>query len=91
MQKTLTAILIIVCLVMVDSQMVMAAPENLPNVKILATGGTIAGTAFSSTQMTGYSASEIGIQALMDAVPQMKDYANVSGEQIFKECLKSID
>lgn len=65
-------------------QMVMASPGNLPNVKILATGGTIAGTASSSTQMTGYSASEIGIQVLMYAVPQMKDYANVSGEQIFK-------
>lgn len=30
--------------------------SDLPNIKILATGGTIAGTAPSETQMTGYKA-----------------------------------
>lgn len=58
--------------------------EELPNIQILATGGTIAGSASSSTQMTGYKAGAIGIQVLMDAVPQMKEYANVSGEQVCK-------
>jgi len=58
--------------------------EELPNIKILATGGTIAGSAASSTQMTGYKAGAIGIQVLIDAVPQMKEYANVSGEQVCK-------
>lgn len=33
-----------------------AFAAELPGVKILATGGTIAGTAASSTQMTGYKA-----------------------------------
>lgn len=61
-----------------------AASDKLPNVKILATGGTIAGSAPSSTQMTGYQAGVIGIQTLIDAVPQMKEYANVSGEQVCK-------
>ena len=55
-----------------------------PVVKILATGGTIAGSASTSTQMTGYTAGAIGIQTLIDAVPQMKEYADVSGEQIVK-------
>lgn len=55
---------------------------TLPNVKILATGGTIAGRGASATQMTGYSPGEIGIQVLIEAVPEMKQFANVSGEQV---------
>lgn len=58
--------------------------EKLPNIKILATGGTIAGSAGSATQMTGYKAGAIGIQTLIDAVPQMQEYANITGEQVCK-------
>ena len=54
----------------------------LPSVKILATGGTIAGSAAKSTDVTGYKAGSIGIETLIAAVPQMKDYAEVSGEQV---------
>lgn len=61
-----------------------AGAQALPQVKILATGGTIAGTASSSTQMTGYKAGDLGIQVLINVVPQMKDFADVSGEQIVK-------
>lgn len=61
-----------------------ASPKTLPNVKILATGGTIAGSASSTTEMTAYKAGELGIQTLLAAVPQIKEYANVSGEQICK-------
>lgn len=53
-----------------------------PAVKILATGGTIAGSAPSNTQMTGYKAGALGIDVLINAVPQMKDVAVVSGEQV---------
>lgn len=61
-----------------------ALAAQLPNVAILATGGTIAGTAGSSTQVTGYKAGDLAIQTLIDAVPAIKDFANVSGEQIVK-------
>lgn len=61
-----------------------ALAAELPNVAILATGGTIAGTAASSTQVTGYKAGDLAIQTLIDAVPAIKDFANVSGEQIVK-------
>ncbi|HSR10355.1 MAG TPA: type II asparaginase [Thermodesulfobacteriota bacterium] len=56
--------------------------KKLPKVKILATGGTIAGRAGSSTQMTGYASGAIGIDALIEAVPEIKKIAEVSGEQI---------
>lgn len=56
--------------------------ESLPNITILATGGTIAGSAASSTNVTTYDVGAVGVQALVDAVPELKDYANVTGEQI---------
>lgn len=78
-KSKLTIIVTLVCFLLLSSSVAFAA---LPNVKILATGGTIAGSAASNTQMTGYTAGSIGIQVLIDAVPQMKQYANVSGEQV---------
>ena len=53
-----------------------------PNVVILATGGTIAGSAASNTQMTGYKAGALGIDVLLQAVPESHKVANVKGEQI---------
>jgi L-asparaginase len=60
----------------------LASAAGLPNVRILATGGTIAGTANKATTMTGYKAGVLGIQTLIDAVPQIKSIANIEGEQI---------
>lgn len=54
-----------------------------PNIHILATGGTIAGTGSSATG-TSYTAGQVAIGALLDAVPEIKDIANVTGEQIVK-------
>ena len=54
-----------------------------PNIHILATGGTIAGTGSSATG-TSYTAGQVAIGALLDAVPEMKDIANVTGEQIVR-------
>ena len=70
------------CIILVLSQFAAAAAADLPNVVILATGGTIAGRGGSATQMTGYKPGEIGVQILIDAVPEIKQYANVSGEQV---------
>ena len=53
-----------------------------PKIKILATGGTIAGVANSATDTTNYAAGALGIDKLIDAVPEIKNFANVSGEQI---------
>lgn len=44
---------------------------RLPHIVILATGGTIAGSAASNTQTTGYKAGAIGVQTLINAVPEM--------------------
>ena len=52
-----------------------------PKIRIIATGGTIAGVSESSTS-SAYSAGQVGIQTLIDAVPQMLFLADVSGEQL---------
>ncbi len=59
------------------------APK-LANVTILATGGTIAGTGASSTTTVGYTAATVGVQRLIQAVPELAKVANVSGEQVFQ-------
>lgn len=59
----------------------VSAFAQKPNVYILATGGTIAGTGKSATA-SGYTAGQVAIQSLIDAVPEMKDIANITGEQI---------
>lgn len=52
-----------------------------PKIRIVATGGTIAGVSTSTTS-SAYSAGQVGIQSLIQAVPQMLDVADISGEQL---------
>jgi L-asparaginase len=61
-----------------------AADKTLPTVVILATGGTIAGSGATSTTTVGYKAATVPVQALIDAVPELKKIANVRGEQVFQ-------
>ena len=51
------------------------------NIVILATGGTIAGAAPTGTQV-GYTSGQVGIDTMINAVPGIKDLANIKGEQI---------
>lgn len=60
-----------------------AAVAQKPNIYILATGGTIAGTGASATN-TNYTAGQVAIGTLLDAVPEVNKIANVTGEQIVK-------
>lgn len=57
------------------------AMAQKPNIHILATGGTIAGAGSSATA-TNYTAGQVAIGTLLDAVPQLNDIANVMGEQV---------
>jgi len=58
-----------------------ADAKQLPNIVILATGGTIAGAAATGTQ-AGYTSGAVTIDAMLGAVPGIKELANVKGEQI---------
>jgi len=63
----------------VTAQASVAKP--LPNVEVLATGGTIAGAAATDVQ-AGYTSGQVGVEQLLAAVPQAKKLANLRGEQI---------
>jgi len=58
-----------------------AAQAALPNVTILATGGTIAG-AQPKPGEAGYKAGSFSVESLIQAVPGMDKVATVRGEQI---------
>ncbi len=53
-----------------------------PRVLVLATGGTIAGSAASPEDVTGYRSGVIGIDEILSAVPKIRDFADVKGEQL---------
>ena len=59
----------------------LAEADSKPKVVILATGGTIAGSAETQTQ-AGYTSGQVGVETLLAAVPQLEKLADVSGEQI---------
>ena len=61
-----------------------AASPGLPNVVILATGGTIAGTGATSTTTVGYQAAKLPVDTLISSVPELKNIAHVTGEQVLQ-------
>lgn len=74
--RTLGSLLLLLCLATV-------AMAQKPRVHILATGGTIAGAGQSATK-TNYTAGQVAIGTLLEAVPQIKEVADVTGEQIVR-------
>ena len=78
--QTRTRIALLLLLVLAAWQSALAQQKK-PNVVILATGGTIAGAASSGTQ-AAYTSGAVTIDAMIAAVPGIKDMANIKGEQI---------
>jgi len=60
---------------------VCAQQKTLPNIVILASGGTIAGAAATGTQ-SAYTSGAVNIDTMLSAVPGIRDLANIKGEQI---------
>jgi L-asparaginase len=58
-----------------------STPKNLPQVRVLATGGTIAGAQASATSY-GYKSGEYNIEQLLSAVPNLDKLAVLTGEQV---------
>src|SRR6185436_2254453 len=74
--KTTPALLLLV-------SMLVAAPSAwaLPKIKVLATGGTIAGAQATQAD-AGYKSGTFSVDDLIKAVPQLKNIAEMSGEQV---------
>ena len=75
------ALSLLAVLSVAGSHLSSAQTRKLPNIVILATGGTIAGAAASGTQ-SAYTSGAVGIDAMVAAVPGIRDLANIHGEQI---------
>ncbi|HYI93259.1 MAG TPA: type II asparaginase [Bryobacteraceae bacterium] len=75
------AIVTLTAVVCCGGAIVAQETGKLPVVKIIATGGTIAGEAATSAQAE-YKSGQVGVEALIKAVPTLSKIARVSGEQI---------
>ena len=79
--KVLFRTTVVSVIVSLAASVQLAHAQRLPNVVILATGGTIAGAAATGTQ-AGYTSGAVGIDTMINAVPGIKNLANIRGEQI---------
>jgi L-asparaginase len=60
-----------------------ARQSALPQVRVIATGGTIAGRGASSTSLSNYEPGALLGDELVNAVPEIKRHAEVRVEQLF--------
>src|SRR5687767_12948733 len=58
------------------------AAQPLPTVVVLSTGGTIAGKGAATTALSEYKSGSILGEELVNAVPEIRQYANVRVEQV---------
>ena len=63
--------------------------NNLKKIVVLGTGGTIAGTAASSADHTGYIAAQIGVAQLLQAVPGLNQA--LQGHKLHSEQVAQLD
>jgi len=70
-------------LLLLTSAMALSSPaaRALPKIKVLATGGTIAGAQATQAD-AGYKSGSFSVDDLIKAVPQLKNIAEMSGEQV---------
>lgn len=68
----------------------IAHAQALPNVVILATGGTIAGAGASAVNSATYSAAKVPVDKLIAGLPELSKVANVRGEQVFQIASESL-
>jgi L-asparaginase len=71
----------LILIIFVSWQFSIAQEKKLPNITILATGGTIAGAGVSATG-SAYTSGQVKIEAMIDAVPNIRNIANLKGEQV---------
>jgi L-asparaginase len=81
MKKGIVVLLLLVFVVQTQAQTKSSTTKILPRITILATGGTIAGAGESETK-AAYTAGQVPIDILLNAVPQIHDLAKIKGEQI---------
>ena len=79
--KTQTHKTLFVALTLAAMLAATPAAWALPKIKVLATGGTIAGAQATQAD-AGYKSGTFSVDDLIKAVPPLKDLADISGEQV---------
>ncbi|HVE06263.1 MAG TPA: asparaginase [Paraburkholderia sp.] len=59
-----------------------SSSSALPRIAVLATGGTIAGSAADAASTAGYQAGVVGVERLLAAVPALSSVAQIDAEQV---------
>lgn len=72
------------CFIFTDSKVQEGSMTYLPTIKIIATGGTIAGKASSSTATTEYQAGALDIEVILASLPDVHNIAKLEHDQLFK-------
>lgn len=78
-----------ICLILMAGS--ASAAARLPEVVILATGGTIAGSHADRSATVGYKPAALPVNSLIDAVPELRNVADVRGEQVFQIASENMD
>ncbi len=73
--------IVLLTLVLFGLESAAVLAQTKPNIVILATGGTIAGSAATGAQ-SGYTSGQVTIDAMVAAIPEVKQVANITGEQV---------
>ena len=73
--------LTVVAAVMASGTMLAQQSGSLPRIRVLATGGTIAGAQASATDY-GYKSGAYDVNSLLKAVPNLDKLAVITGEQV---------
>jgi L-asparaginase len=79
--KRTSIILGVATLIALGGYAIVAQGADLPNIKVLATGGTIAGAQASATEY-GYKSGAYDVNSLIKAVPNLDKLAVITGEQV---------
>ena len=79
--KTRSIILSVATLAALGGFAATLQAANLPTIKVLATGGTIAGAQASATDY-GYKSGAYDVNSLLSAVPNLDKLAVITGEQV---------
>jgi L-asparaginase len=76
-------LIVVACILLAPGRIapVRLHAQPLPTIAVLATGGTIAGAAATDVQ-AGYTSGQVGVEQLINAVPQAKKLATLKGEQV---------
>lgn len=82
--RTVIRLLPLIYLFLCAANYKVHAETTLPRIVVLATGGTIAGSAMSKIKSSSYQAATVPIKDLLDGISEVNKIADLQEEQLFQ-------